>query len=208
MGLDITHYKATLQKPADLNTFEKKYIIESEFDGFDVNFDYFSKFIQQIEIPQVLNTIIFPKSVNEIENIKSKYNDEKYLIFYEKDFTNFNNIIDRFIIDNYLDGVNVKSFDNDKYISFDIFKVITANGFYFEEVGYQRKGMNKNFWDKFINDKTYCYTNKEYFEFVLSCIDNNRYKDSFNDFDNTTKLFKENFIDKYELNCSWMELNY
>ncbi len=208
MGLDITHYKATLERPLKIEPFNTKFILESEFDGFDVTFDYFQNYIQNVDTPETLETIIFPKRENEIDEVKQFLNNENYHYLFEKDKINLNIRVDKFIKDNNLIGNLTHSWEADKWFGFHIYKHKKQIGFYFEKIGEQRKGMNENFWTRFASDKTFCFTKKEDFDYASTCVDFYWDVDTKEDVEMRRKLFKENFVDKYELNKSWMSLSY
>ncbi len=207
MGLDIYHHKATLNRPLKIDPFSENFIIESEFDGFDVPFDYFQNCIQLIDTPETLETIIFSKRENEMDEVKSFLKDDSYHYLFEKDKFNLNKRVDEFITEKKLNGSLIHSWETDSWFGFHVFKYIKQTGFYYEELGYQCKGMGGFFGEKFYADEDiYCFTKKEDFEFALSCIDYSN--DTKKVVEYNKKLFKENFVDKYELHKSWMCLSY
>lgn len=61
MGLDITHYKATLQRPKLIDPFNRHFITVKDFEGFDTSIEYFDKNIQLVDDPIILKTLIFQK---------------------------------------------------------------------------------------------------------------------------------------------------
>jgi hypothetical protein len=208
VGLDITHYKATLDKPLRIEPFNRKFILEEEFVGFDVEFEYFQNFIQNVDTPEILETVIFPKREYEIDEVKQFLNNEQYHYLFEKNVGNINLRIDNFITANNLTKAIVHNWETDKWFGFHIYEYKKQVGFYFEEVGEQRKGMNDNFWKRFSSDNIYCFTKSEDFAYALTCIDFYWDVDTKEDIEIRKKMFKENFVDKYELNRSWMSLSY
>lgn len=66
MGLDITHYKATLKQPENSELIfvgreiwgKIGFKTRESFSGFNVPFEHFNKYIQLIDCPVVVNTII------------------------------------------------------------------------------------------------------------------------------------------------------
>jgi len=208
MGLDITHYKATLERPQKIEPFCTNFILESEFREFDVSFNYFQNFIQIIDTPNVLDTIIFPKKGNEIEEVKHYLNNDKYNFYFEENLAKINARVDKFISENNLLKKLVNHWETDKWFGFHIYEYKKQIGFYFEEVGEQRKGMNDNFWKRFSSDTISCFTKKEDFYYAFNCVDFYWDNDTKEEVENRKNLFKQNFLDKYEQNKSWMSLSY
>ncbi len=208
MGLDITHRKSTLKRPEKLDPFHRNYILENEFEDFDVDFNYFHDCIQTIDTPAVLETLIFPKKEDEIEEVKAFLKKYNYHFLFENDIKNIDNIVQKFISHNQLSGSLLHSWEAPKWIGFDIFKMEKQTGFYFEEIGEQRKGMNKHFWSRFWSDEIYCFTKKDDFEYAFKCVDFYWDSDTKEEVELRKKLFKENFPDKYEPNKSWLNLDY
>jgi hypothetical protein len=208
MGLEITHYKATLQRPLIIEPFNVKQILEDEYEGFDVNINYFENFIQKIDKPEILETIIFTKRENEIEEVMKFLNCEDYHYLFENETSKISQRIEQFVRDRKLDGNLIHSWETDKWYGFHVYRHIKQIGFYFEEIGEQRKGMNENFWKRFVSNKTFCFTKKEDFDFALTCVDFYWQDDSNEDVELRRKLFEDNFVKKYELNRSWMSLSY
>ena len=206
MGLDIYHYKATLLKPKDLNPFNRKYISEDNYEGFDVHFSYFNNYIQIIDTPKTLKTLIFAKKESEFDEIKNflKYD---YDFFYEPNISNIDNVVDRFIIQNYLEGSLLHKWETTQWIGFNVFEWEKKSGFYYEKVGYQRKGMNERFGEHFNSYSNYCYTQKADFEFALSCVDFCWDDDTQEEVEQRKWQFKADFIDKYEEKRSWMHIS-
>lgn len=209
MGLDITHRKATLKRPEKLDPFHRDYILENEFEGFNVNFNYFDKYIQEIDTPEILETLIFPKKQDEIQKVKDflKKHGEYHFLFENTRKDIDANVAD-FILKNNLSGSLIHNWDAPDWIGFDVFKMKKQTGFYFEKAGEQRKGMNEHFWERFLSDEIYYYAKKEDFEYALKCVDFYWSDDTEEKVEERKRLFKENFVDKYERNKSWLNLDY
>lgn len=205
MGLDITHYKATLKKPL-IDSFN--FVLENEFNGFDVPFDYFQNYIQKVYVPEVLEIIIIPRNENDIDELKQLYKDRNCHFIFEKDYKSILASIDKFLKYKNLDKKLIKPWQAHKWMGIDIYEYKKETGFYFSEIGYQRKGVNENFWERFNSNTTFCFTTKEDFDFAYSCVDFYWDIDTKEDIEMRKKLFKENFVDKYELNRSWMNVSY
>ncbi len=122
MGLDIYHYKATLNRPLKIDPFSENFITESEFDGFDVPFDYFQNCIQIIDTPETLETIIFAKRENEMDEVKSFIKDDSIHFLFEKEKLNLNKRVDEFITKNKLNGSLIHSWETGSWFGFHIFK--------------------------------------------------------------------------------------
>ncbi len=208
MGLDITHYKATLKKPAIFNSYEGSYMTEEEFEYFDVDFDYFKDCTQKIDIPKVLRTLIFPKKESDIDEVKEWFKNSHNDLLFEKNLGNINASIEHFMKNKQLTENLFCTWDAGKWIGADIFTFEEGYGFYYEEVGYQRKGVNKNFWGKFCTSKIQCFTSRKNFEFALSCVDYYWHEDTEEDVVLRKQEFKRDFVDKYEPHKSWLEASY
>ena len=206
MGLDITHYRATLRRPEKLDPFNRNFITEQEFEGFDTNFEYFENSIQMIETPSTLKTLIFPKREGEIDEVKNFLKCEEYVYLYEQNEQDIDKSVGHYTEASFLTNSLLHSWTTDKWFGFHIYKLDKQIGFYFEEVGYQRKGINNKFWTRFGSENINCFTKRDDFEFALTCVDfywNNDTKDEVN---LRKQLFKENFVDRYEANKSWMNI--
>jgi hypothetical protein len=193
MGLDIYHYKATLIKPWNLNPFNQNYISEDTFEGFDVHFSYFNNYIQIIDTPKTLKTLIFAKKESEIDEIK-KFLSYEYDFFYESNILNIDNVVERYITQNNLQGSLLHKWEAPKWIGFGVFEWERKSGFYYEEIGYQRKGMNERFGECFYSDSKFCFTHKTDFEFALSCIDFYWDDDTPEDVEQRKKQFKADLL--------------
>jgi len=201
MGLDIYHYKATLIRPENLHPVSENYITESSFEeeGFDVDFSHFKDCIQIIDVPVTLKTIICPKEESAIEYVTEflgKYEDTQ--IMFDPDLANLPKLVEEYKEKNELKESQLHRWETPLWIGFDIVAFEQQTGFYFEEVGYQRKGVSSHFWTRFKSETVYCFTNKEDFDFACSCVEINERK----------RLFQECFVDQFEAGKSWMELNY
>jgi len=208
MGLDIYHYKATLTKPDNLDPFYEDYIIlEESYNGFDVNFVYFKDYIQTVEVPNALRTLIFVKNHDDLDEVKDFFHREadEYDFFFEPIFENIDSVVDQFRMQNKLKELFLHRWEAPKWIGFHICEYERKIGFYCYVVGHQRKGMNKRFYGHFDNsDRINCYTKKVDFEYALSCVDFYWDSDSEEEVGQRKKQFKTDFLDKYEYRRSWM----
>jgi hypothetical protein len=206
MGLDITHNKATLKRPEKLDPFNRNFIIEQEFEGFDTDFEHFKSSVQMIDVPTTLKTLIFPKRESEIDEVKNFLNCDEYVYLFEQNVQDIEKSVGRYIQANFLTNNFLHSWTTDKWFGFHIYKLDKQIGFYFEEVGYQRKGMNSKFWSRFGIEDINCFTKKEDFEFALTCVDYYWDIDTKQEVDLRKQLFKEAFVDKYEAYRSWINI--
>jgi len=207
MGLDITHRIATLKRPEILTPSHTDFVLEDEFEGFDVDFNYFRNYIQEIDTPEILETLIFPKEENKIEEIKKYLNHVTHFLF-EKNRENIEKSLLNFISKNQLTGNLIYSWDSFDWTGFYIFKIKKQTGFYYEEIGEQRKGVNQDFWKRFSSDDIYNFTKKDDFEYAHKCVDFYWPSDTHEEVEIRKKMFRENFVDKYEPNKSWLSLSY
>mgnify|MGYP000913842001 CR=1 FL=1 len=211
MGLDITHYKATLQRPEELHPVSNNYIIEESFDewGFDSDFNHFSAYIQFIDHPVSLQTIIFPRKDSDPEKVKYWLSTYEYpVFFFDKETADMETILEEYLETNGLAGNQVRRWDTEQWIGFQVFYYEQVPGFYFQEVGYQRKGMNETFWTRFGSEDTYCFLKKEDVEFAYTCVDYYWDDDTEEEVIVRKQLFLENFVTNFEPGKSWMSLSY
>lgn len=83
-------------------------------------------------------------------------------------------------------------------------------GFYFKEVGHQRKGMEPEFMDRFykIEEEIYNFALKEDFDYAMNCVIESE-KLSIQKVPSTLKKeFKTKFIDTFENGASFISLSY
>ncbi|NHN26272.1 hypothetical protein FIA58_011340 [Flavobacterium jejuense] len=217
MGLDITHYKATLEKAQEHHLFyigediysETGAEIREKFDSFNVDFDHFSKYIQEIEVPTKVESIIIIKGSENEKKVKAhfKSNDSNFLIReneeqLERELKDF---------EKKKGYQNLKKCFDDSHNDWIIVKYYTTEkkeGFYFKSVGEQRMSMNDKFWNKFCNENTSNFALEEDFKFALSCVDHYRDSDTKEIVNLRKDEFKKTFIDNFELGASFMSVSY
>lgn len=207
MGLDIFHYKVTKDKPKLIYPGYEYIITEDNYELFDVDISYFEPNIEIIDSPTVLHTLVFPKKEEYIDDIK-KITDKNVTILFEENLNDVNKAVFDFTNKNKYKETKLKEWNNNEWLSFDIYIIEKKKGFYYEEVGYQRKGMNLKFWKKFCEKDIYCYTQKEDFEYALNCVDYCWHTDTDDIVNERIELFKNDFLDKYESHKSWLEVSY
>jgi len=231
MGLDITHYKATLIKPKSSSRWNLNFQLEEYFtdggSGFDVDFNYFSSYVQLIDVPKTLKELIIVKDESKLDEVKKvfKDSDDRWRKLTGKPDENENRLIlcepDSLSIDNTANKILCPSEENRLFVErsehrlgifvrFELYQLEQKIGFYYEEVGYQRKGMGSRF-NHYTNGGThgiYCFTAKSDFEYALTCVDYYWQDDDEEDVITRREQFKANFVDSYKPNCSWMSVSY
>lgn len=191
MGLDITHYKATFEKCDDEEFFKIGSDLQDEngietkhsFKDFNVDFYYFEKYIQIIDIPKGINQLLIDLNKSNNLDYENEINDfekrNNLNVFKKRKFVNSNTNLGTIYY----------------------YELEKMEAFYFKEVAYQRKGMNQEFYNKFCNGKYYYFALKEDFEYAFSCLDDKENSEKIN-------YFKENFIDNYEHGSSFLSVSY
>lgn len=218
MGLDIYHCKATLEKPADLNPLSENFVtlsaiegFDHEFEGFDVGIDYFQDYIQTLELPKTVHTFIFLKegarSSKNIDYFLNSFSQSDYHIVDEPaiDITDY---ILEFKHQHGLSHLSTHQRQTRDWYLVHLCEQFHTKGFYYEEVGYQRKGMNQHFSGKFYHQENYRFTAQSDFAFALSCVDYYWPEDTKEEIEQRIALFKHDFVDTYETNRSWMHVSY
>ena len=218
MGLDITHYKATFEKAKTHHLFyigEGIYAqtgaeIKEKFEDFNVDFYHFSKYIQQIDIPIVVESVIIVKGSENLEKVKAHFKshyttflireNEEQLERELKDFEKkkgYQNLKKSF-----------KDYDYTDWIILTYYTIEKKEGFYFKSVGEQRKGMGGNFYSKFCSGEIYNFALKEDFDDAFSCVEHYRDSDTKEIVNLRRDEFKKSFIDNFELGSSFMSVSY
>lgn len=207
MGLDISHIKATLKKPVTTNPFELGGMTEETFNGFDVPFSHFGKFIQKIDCASIIKTAISVKDESDLEYTKKWFKGSDYDVFFERTEELFRKILRDYESKNKLTKLHFYIDESpQKWCLIYHYEIIKKVGFYQLEEGYQRKGMNSDFGYFYQDDKSE-FVLREDFERAYDCIDDSL------DFEKENlvkrrKNFKENFLDKYEFGASSLSLSY
>src|SRR4051812_994968 len=66
MGLEIIHFRAIKEKPTD-KALALSYQTETAFQEFNVPFTHFKNYIQEIEVPQLVDTVIIIQNEDDLE---------------------------------------------------------------------------------------------------------------------------------------------
>lgn len=233
MGLDIYHLKAIATKPYAVHyTFRNhdiglcNYILEDDAPLFNVPFDFFHSFIQNIDCPDDIERVyLIPKKPWTKQDIelyiqapsagtasntalghtflteRQKANEHILLTDYEhivvEGDDNAEQEADSLIERLRKQGCFVSVHSAECWIAIQCAPWIQRKGFYFSEVGYQRKGMDKKFWQRFCTSDKYYYALPEDFAFALQCVDTEKREE-----------FRSSFIEDYEEGASFLYVNY
>lgn len=208
MGLDISHIKATLNKPVTTDPYELGGMTEDTFNGFDVPFTHFEKYIQKIDCANILKTAILVKNENDLEYVKEWFKVNDYEILFENNQDSLEKKLREYELRNKLGKLhNHIDKSPQKWDLLYHYEIIKKTGFYEVEEGYQRKGMNSDFGYFYQNDKSE-FVLKDDFERAYKCIDFYWESDTKEELILRKRNFKENFIDKFEFGASYLSVSY
>lgn len=213
MSLAITHYKATLEK-ADINTLfyigndiygETGAEIREKFDSFNVDFDHFQKYIQLIDVPNEIESIIIVEGLEKLKKVEEHFKStaSTFLVYeneeqFKIELENFEKERTYQKLEKHLEYIHHTEWNILTYYTLE-----KKEGFYFKSVGNFQKGMNDKFWDKFCTSTISNFALKDDFEYALSCtIDS---KESRIDY---REEFKKEFIDNFDFGASFMSISY
>ena len=216
MGLDITHYKATLKLPENSELIniggQIRGIVGAEiresFSDFNVPFEHFDNYIQLIDCPIVTDTVIIVEDIEKVEYVTNHFSNSDYKILLRNDNLEQN-------LKDYEKEKDIKELGKhygssilNEWKVLNYFRTERKEGFYYHQVGYQRKGMNENFWKRFCNDDIYEYALKDDFEYANKCVRSKQLYEPKADFELRKESFKKQFLDNYENGASFMSLSY
>lgn len=221
MGLDISHCKATLVKPQTSDPWQLLGSCQftDDFLYFDVPVNHFSGFIQEIEYPNFLRSLVIIHGRDKEEHTRFHFNypddashlrNEFSFIIDEKD-GRLDHEIALFEKQNGLDSLLKHPGEPNWDISWHIityYEILRKEGFYHEDAGYQRRGMNKEFDKRFKRDDIYKFALREDFEFAYTCVDFCWPQDTEKEVEIRRQNFKKNFLDNFEFGASFMWLGY
>lgn len=155
MGLDISHCKATLErrKTTDPNLIGG--ITRSGYAHFNVPFENFKRYIQEIDCASILNKVIIVRDESQLTEVKDWFKNSDYSYFFKESDEELNKHLIEYEIKNGFQNLNKHFSDQDKWIDLSYYEILKNEGFYFTEVGEQRKGMNEKFWERFYSNEVY-----------------------------------------------------
>jgi hypothetical protein len=209
MGLSISHNRATLKRPAVASPYEPIGITEEEFSGFNVDFTYFSRYIQKIDCPKVIQTFIIVEQEQYLASTQDLFKDQGNPVLFHTNEVDLQNEIVILEQKYHLAGLEKRLCQGPSEWKLLYYcEVSKQTGFYIEGIGYQSKGMNSRFWERFCSGYYENFALREDFEYAYSCVD---YYGSSNWAEEASlrkKAFKKDFIDAYEPGASFMSVSY
>jgi hypothetical protein len=207
MGLDIYHFKM-VNKPVR----KEDHILRKELARDMINKYGFEKYLKREKVDGIFSLIALLKTPEDLatgkeylESVDDAYTDYKLKLVGTlgsckdkiKEFEDKEGLIE-FKKHTFEETVYIGA-RSIKYTDIAYKGLLEQDVFFTAGVGYQRKGMNAEFYNYFQND-TY-YADKESFEKLLE------FSDPENHMYNPTNV-KENFIDKYEYGRSVLLLSW
>lgn len=171
MGLDISHWKATLERPITTDPFKIGGMTEADFDGFDVPFSHFERYIQPIDCAKVVRTTILVNNLEHLEDVQEWFKERDLTILYDNAPHKLEQKIRAYESAHGLRRLRKHiSSDPIKWQLLKHYEIVQKIGFYQIEEGYQRKGMNEEFAYFYQDDKSE-FVLLEEFERAYQCVD-------------------------------------
>lgn len=169
MGLDITHYKLS-HSPND----EGNQLTVEDWDSIcNVPLEHFSKYITDIWEYDFDKTIAIVKDEQTLEKLKTDqlFDEMGYMaVFVGTTDNKLRTNLAAFIKNEKLDKLEQSGFTIEsngiKYSELSFGERVKKKGFYYDEVGYQRQGMNKLFYDTF-NTNIFLWGEKKDFDLAF-----------------------------------------
>ena len=200
MGLDITHYKFS-HLPND----EGRQLTIEDWDlECNVSLQFYSKFITDVWEYDFNKTIVIVENEQVLENLKKCefFNDMNYMeVFVGSLKGKMRTDLASYIKNEKLDKLERSGFkikhDGIEYSEISFGERVIKKGFFYDEVGSQRKGMNNLFYDTF--KKYLFWGEKKDFDLAFECVGGDYYKDCWSQeaLDRLKANFKANFVDKF-----------
>ena len=180
MGLDITHYKLSHSPNDEGNQLS----IEDWGSICNVPLEYFSKYITDVWEYDFDKTIAIVKDEQTLEKLKmdETFSEMDYMAVFIGTIDNkLRTDLATFIKNEKLDNLEKSRFTIEsngiKYSELSFGERVIKKGFYYDEVGYQRQGMNKLFYDTF-RTNIFLWGEKKDFDLAFECVGGDYYKDS------------------------------
>lgn len=200
MGLDVTHYMLS-HSPND----EGRQLTIEDWDlDCNVPLQYYSKFITDVWEYDFDKTIVIVENEQVLENLKKRefFNEMNYMeVFVGSQNSKMRTDLASYIKNEKLDKLERTGFkikhDGIEYSEISFGEQVIKKGFFYDEVGYQRQGMNKLFYDTF---KKYLFWGKKIdFDLALECVGEDFYIDCWGQeaVAETKAIFKTDFVDKF-----------
>jgi len=209
MGLDLSHRKLTFREPEYVDSFNVGRNLLEKLNFFKPEErSNVTPFIQPIRLCVVKDIIWYAQTETQYHKFLNSKVSLKNEIIFEPDQAKLKSII--------LETEKAKGLTSmDKYerntidwntISYYEFEI--KEGFYSIYVGEQRKGVNKSFWERFMNnDGIHYYMAFEDFMHSYQAIDFYWDSDTHEDVEKRRELFRENFINKYVKGESYLSVS-
>jgi hypothetical protein len=200
MGLDVKHIQLTKEIMGyDYFLYTKDWNIDC-----NVSIENYEEYIQDIEDTEIDKDILIIKKKEDYDKIIKEglilENQILEVFIGDKFKWDWEKIIKKYFDDNKIKNASDKIITigskDLEFMTASTLKTVMVKGVYYNEVGYQRKGMNGIFYNDYT--KYFLWGNKEDFIKAYDCLDDSCYCDSD---ENTLKemqeYFKENFLDNY-----------
>jgi hypothetical protein len=210
MGLDILHCKACLDKQTGKSPLIVYAETADDFDHFNVGFDHFQKYIQMVDIPELIDSVIVVRQQDYLEETLSRFKNDKRTVLHLDEDSEASFLLD-YRKKKSLQHCQVFHQNNVqghkwKVIHFYVNKKM--EGFYFRVVGEQRKGMKSSFWQYFYSMETYNFALKKDFDHAFSCLDDDTLCDAETLIEKRKEYFATHFLHTYEEGRSYLSLSY
>ena len=207
----VIHVKATLEEIQELTLPSLRMVItEGDMNRFNVSFDHFQPFIQEVPTAKIIHKVILlyeEKAYEEVntwkENTFPPGADVSILVHQKED--DIMKQLHRYEKKEQLIKLEKhQDFQMHPWSVVNYYEVAKTNGFYTKDVGYLGGMVSKKFQDQYGNAEKDSFAFKEDFEFVYSCIGATPPYDSPEDVDTRRKNFERNFLDNFEPGVSYL----
>ncbi len=209
MGLDISHSKAVWERPASTDPDGWGTVTEEEYTGFNVDFSHFSTYIQKVDRALIVQTVIIVEEQKYLEETIAWFKKYDYPILFQDSAASLQKQIELLESHNRLHKLHKHL--NQTPAQWNVlhyYEITQATGFYTEDVGYQRKGVNDRFWERFYSRDVFNFALPEDFAFAYDCVDYYWPSDTEEDVRLRRLNFKQNFLETYEFGASYLALSY
>ncbi|MBC8111234.1 MAG: hypothetical protein H7Y04_09270 [Verrucomicrobia bacterium] len=213
--MDIFHEKATMIPPTvdGIYSYNSQIVLENEFEGFNVPFNHFRKYIQEVDYKIEVETIFIVEEEKYLQETKTWSNqlETNYTVLHNPDKKILDLAIKNYEQERKLGDLQFTIQPANEFRHYHIqeyYYTVKRKGFYVKEVGYQRKGVNYNFWNRFEHEDTYNFAWWEDFEYAYDCVDKYWSSDTKQEIVQRKADFKKDFLDNFELGASYMRVSY
>ena len=214
MGLDISHYKVLNNLPNPSTALNEGCLYADDFELFQNTSKPLQSNIKEIVYCDIKDSLHL---VNNLDDCNELIKDNKFNKQFGYPMKHFkqvnseseaNKAISEFEIKNKLIGLHHYR-KKGKWTTIQFYDIQFKRGLYFECVGYQRKGMNDEFWKHFSNnDDFYYYTELEDFQYAYNCIDKYWESDTSETIIKRKDEFRRTFLDNFQYGISFLGISY